>query len=122
MICFKVSEKKKIKIKKRWIQSSYAGVDVLVAAWKNSSKKRSFHLTRLAGVFGKLMSEYVLAYILSQERQIFIYKKQQEEKVWKKTFPRKLSSIVVGLLGTGNIGSVVAKSLSQMEMKVIGYK
>nr|MCJ2369172.1 D-2-hydroxyacid dehydrogenase [Aeromonas dhakensis] len=53
-----------------WLQSTYAGVDVLLDA----SCRRDYQLTNVRGIFGPLMSEYVFGHLLSLMRQIPLYR------------------------------------------------
>eukprot|EP01048_Picozoa_sp_COSAG05_P004203 COSAG05_NODE_217_length_13794_cov_5.734064_14_plen_357_part_01 len=62
----------------RWMQSSWAGVNVIF----DRTTKRDYTCTRLAGVFGPLMAEYVLGYILLHERRLLLAAEQQRTKLW----------------------------------------
>lgn len=93
--------------KLRWMQSTWAGVNVLFS----NTTKRDYVCTRVAGIFGMptigqcaatesrrlasnarrpwfvgmtgpLMAEYVLGYILLLERKLLLAKSQQEAKVF----------------------------------------
>ena len=78
------------------------------------------------------MSEYVFGHILGIERNLFAGRNNQPKKLWKpetfypvgeKTRPRKLSTLTLGLLGCGDIGSAVAKTAKDgFGMKVVVYK
>ena len=46
----------------RWVQSAWAGVTPLLTL-----PEHHFRLTGVKGIFGTLMSEYVLAYLLAHE-------------------------------------------------------
>jgi hypothetical protein len=50
-----------------WVQSTYAGVDALC----RPGLRRDYTLTGLRGIFGALMREYVLGWILALERDLF---------------------------------------------------
>jgi phosphoglycerate dehydrogenase-like enzyme len=62
-----------------WLQSTYAGVDVLLDA----SCRRDYLLTNVRGIFGPLMSEYVFGHLLSLTRQLPLYREQQQQGVWQ---------------------------------------
>jgi phosphoglycerate dehydrogenase-like enzyme len=61
-----------------WLQSTYAGVDVLLDA-----SCRDYLLTNVRGIFGPLMSEYVFGHLLSLTRQLPLYREQQQQGVWQ---------------------------------------
>ena len=63
----------------QWIQSTYAGVDGLVTP----SQRTDYLLTGVKDLFGPLMSEYVFAYILALERNIFQTYENQQERLWQ---------------------------------------
>ena len=49
-----------------WAQSIWAGVEPLL----DPASRHNYILTNARGVFGKLMSEYVIGYLLLHERKI----------------------------------------------------
>eukprot|EP01060_Flectonema_neradi_P008609 TRINITY_DN16145_c0_g1_i1.p1 TRINITY_DN16145_c0_g1~~TRINITY_DN16145_c0_g1_i1.p1 ORF type:complete len:316 (+),score=56.80 TRINITY_DN16145_c0_g1_i1:310-1257(+) len=103
----------------KWFQSTYAGVDKMQAV-----KRRDFILTRAKGVFGQLMAEYTLGYILNIERYISHSANCQRQHRWEETAHyrtcRSLSTLTLGIIGYGSIGEVVGKSAKGLNMKVIG--
>jgi glyoxylate/hydroxypyruvate reductase A len=102
----------------RWISSTGAGVDNVMAAREWLPK--GVPVTRMVHVFDTAMAEYVLGFLLAVQinfRQIF---RQQESKTWKGWhFPplRGATAVVVGL---GSIGSEVARTLKGHGLNVIG--
>lgn len=60
----------------------------------------SFKLTRLGGVFGKPMAEYVLGFVLSRERKLPMLRDLQQKKEWHGVREgydyRPLSSLTLG--------------------------
>mmetsp|Transcript_1529 Transcript_1529/g.1800 ORF Transcript_1529/g.1800 Transcript_1529/m.1800 type:complete len:354 (+) Transcript_1529:33-1094(+) len=103
----------------KWLSSTWAGVNSIMT----QDLKGNFLLTRLGGCFGELVSEYVFGHILAIERRLFVGLDDQKQRVWNpETYfpltesptgnqrPRKLSSLTIGLLGCGDIGSVVART------------
>eukprot|EP00002_Diphylleia_rotans_P000481 TRINITY_DN10253_c0_g1_i2.p1 TRINITY_DN10253_c0_g1~~TRINITY_DN10253_c0_g1_i2.p1 ORF type:complete len:437 (+),score=76.71 TRINITY_DN10253_c0_g1_i2:77-1387(+) len=95
------------------------------AAVKKSDYK--FKLTRVSGIFGEAMAEYCLGNIIARERKFFELKKLQEERKWGLQGGsvyqyRKLSSLTIFLLGTGDIAKEIARSAKQgFRMKVYGF-
>ena len=106
----------------RWMQSSWAGVNVLF----DRTKKRDYICTRVAGVFGPLMAEYVLGYILLHERRLLLAAEQQRTKIWdEKPFcqgTRPLAGLTLGLLGCGDIGQGIALGAKALGLKTVGFK
>ncbi len=101
-----------------WVQSTFAGVDALC----QPHLRQDYRLTGVKGIFGPLMSEYVMAYVLAFERKLFEIKHHQSNQVWKESSYRALTGLTIGIAGLGSIGSHVAKTASQFGMNVIGLK
>ena len=59
-----------------WAQSIWAGVEPLL----DPALRRDYTLTNARGVFGELMSEYVIGYLLAHERKIFQRREAQKNK------------------------------------------
>jgi phosphoglycerate dehydrogenase-like enzyme len=102
----------------KWVQSSFAGVEVLC----DPSQRTDYTLTGVKDIFGPLISEYVFAYILALERNIFQTRKNQFNSIWK-SFPyRSLTEVKIGICGLGSIGQHLAMTASYFKMKVSGLK
>jgi phosphoglycerate dehydrogenase-like enzyme len=101
----------------RWVQSIWAGVDPLL----DPSQRRDYLLTNARGVFGGLMSEFVISYMLLHERRIFQRFQAQQERRWERTITGSLRGKTLGLLGVGSIGSALARTAKFFEMNVRGY-
>lgn len=101
----------------KWIQSTWAGVEPLL----DSSLRRDYILTNARGVFGGLMSEYVIGYLLAHERRIFERMAAQRNKQWDKSLTGTLRGKTIGLLGVGSIGAEVARTAKFFGMQVRGY-
>ncbi|MCB0103928.1 MAG: D-2-hydroxyacid dehydrogenase [Anaerolineales bacterium] len=101
----------------RWVQSMWAGVEPLL----DPSLRRDYMLTNARGVFGGLMSEYVIGYLLAHERKIFQRAESQKNMIWDHSLTGSLKGKTIGLLGVGSIGAEVAKTARFFGMKVHGY-
>ena len=101
----------------KWVQSIWAGVEPLL----DPSLRRDYILTNARGVFGGLMTEYVMGYLLAHERKIFQYHEDQKVKKWKESNPGTLRGKSIGLLGVGSIGADLAHAAKFFGMKVRGY-
>lgn len=108
----------------RWVQSTYAGVDALV----RHSAYRGYQCTRLAGVFGQAMSEYVMMHVLALERRLLRDRELQARAEWGTCDAlanatsgeayRLLPSLTLGVLGFGDIGRRVGEVAAAMGMRV----
>ncbi len=101
----------------KWVQSIWAGVEPLM----DSALKRDYILTNARGVFGQLMSEYVLTYLLSHERKVLHLHGLQRKKEWDDSNNGTLRGRTIGLLGVGSIGAEVARMAKFFGMTVRGY-
>jgi phosphoglycerate dehydrogenase-like enzyme len=95
--------------KPRWLQSTWAGITPLLAA----ELPRDYCLTRAVGIFGQLMAEYLLTYMLAHERQLLA-------RHWDNTPAQGLAGRRVVLVGVGEIGTQVAHLFSALQLQVFG--
>jgi len=100
-----------------WAQSIWAGIEPLVGP----ASRRDYILTNARGVFGGLMSEYVIGYLLAHERKIFQRHEAQMNKHWEDSDTGTLRGKTIGLLGVGSIGAEVALTAKFFGMNVRGY-
>lgn len=101
----------------RWVQSTWAGVEPLL----DPALRRDYVLTNARGVFGELMTEYVLTYLLAHERQVFQRHAAQQAGRWAAIPPGTLRGKRLGLLGVGSIGSHLAHALKPLGLTIYGY-
>ena len=99
-----------------WVQSTWAGVDSLC----RPGLRRDYALTGAKGVFGKLISEYVMTYLFALERQIFKLRDNQSKKRWKPLRYRPAHEITLGIAGLGSIGRELARSARHFGIRVTG--
>ena len=113
---------------------------------------RPYALTRLGGVFGAQMAEYVLLHVLAQERGMRAWEQGQRERRWKahaagvaaagagEAAPRRddggrgkatgtghhvarrLGALRLGVLGYGDIGAHVARQCRVLGMTVVALR
>ena len=100
----------------QWVQSSWAGVDDLC----RPGLRRNYILTGVKGIFGSLISEYVMTYLFVLERRIFTMRSNQLEKRWLPLFYRPSQEITVGIIGLGSIGRHLARTARYFGLRVIG--
>lgn len=100
-----------------WAQSIWAGVEPLL----DPAARRDYILTNARGVFGKLMSEYIVGYLLAHERKMFQRIEAQKNQHWEDSDTGTLRGKIIGLLGVGSIGAEVARTAKFFGMTVRGY-
>jgi phosphoglycerate dehydrogenase-like enzyme len=99
-----------------WVQSTWAGVERLV----EPCRRLRLPLTGVRGIFGPLISEYVMAYILAIERRLFDTRADQRRRAWRDRPYRSLAGLEIGVMGLGSIGRHVARTASAFGMRVRG--
>ncbi|MBE0585922.1 MAG: D-2-hydroxyacid dehydrogenase [Desulfofustis sp.] len=102
----------------RWVQSTFAGVDALLAP----GLRTDYLLTGVKNVHGPLLSEYVMAYVLARERHVFTISQQQLNHLWQPLPYRGLNGLIIGIIGLGSIGRHIAKTAHFFGMRVLGMK
>ena len=93
--------------KPQWLQSTWAGITPLLA----DGLKRDYRLSRAVGIFGQVMAEYVLTYMLGHEREVIARLLSQVERKWDNRTGRSLVGRKVLIVGAGDIGQSVAQFL-----------
>ncbi|MDG0978957.1 MAG: D-2-hydroxyacid dehydrogenase [Halieaceae bacterium] len=97
----------------KWVQSTWAGVTPLM-----NHSRRDYQLTVLKGVFGQVMSEYVLGWILALEREISDY---AQDSSWNQRAPVTILGKRLGIMGTGDIACDVAIAAKALGLRVTGF-
>jgi glyoxylate/hydroxypyruvate reductase A len=101
-----------------WVQSLWAGVERLVAAWPADGPP----IVRLVDrEMSRTMAEAVLAWTYYLQRDMPAYARQQRESAWCQRPYRKPSDMTVGILGLGALGTEAAQRLTQAGFKVAGW-
>lgn len=100
-----------------WVQSLWAGVEKLVGAFD-----RPLPIVRLVDPeMARAMAEAVLAWTYYLHRDMPAYARQQRAGVWRQHAYRKPSSLTVGLLGLGALGTAAAAMLGAAGFRVVGW-
>ena len=102
----------------KWFSSIGAGNEDLV---KNLYLPENVTLSK-ATVYGKMMAEYVFAYLLCFNRHVAKHLKDQRKRVWDRVRPGRLRGKVLGILGLGSVGKEITKRGKQFGMNVLGLK
>lgn len=93
--------------KPQWLQSTWAGITPLLAPGLG----RDYRLSRAVGIFGQVMAEYVLTYMLGHEREVMARLVSQVERKWDSRTGQSLVGRKVLIVGAGDIGQTVAQFL-----------
>lgn len=67
------------------------------------------------------MVEYVVYQILRWHREMALYEKDQNERIWCQRMQQSATTRSVGILGMGELGGAVATALSHFGFKVSGW-
>ncbi len=102
--------------KPQWIQSTWAGITPLLA----DGLPHDYRLTRAVGIFGQVMAEYMLTYMLGHEREVLSRLVSQVERRWDDRPGRTLEGRKVLVVGTGDIGQRVAEFLQPFGVVLYG--
>ncbi len=100
----------------QWMQSTWAGITPLLA----DGLPRNYRLTRAVGIFGQVMAEYVLTYMLGHEREVLPRLVSQVERKWDNRQGVSLNGRKVLIVGTGDIGQSVAQFLQPFGVELYG--
>lgn len=85
-------------------------------------KEKGIHLCNAANVYNVGMAEFVVfAVLMSAKRYNKSIKNRRIRLLRNYKYITELAGKTAGILGTGNIGSEIAKRLASFDMHVIGY-
>ncbi|PSU31240.1 D-2-hydroxyacid dehydrogenase [Photobacterium lutimaris] len=99
-----------------WIQSTFAGIDALTPP----HLRQDYTLTNIRDCFGQLISEYVLGLTIAHQRHFTTYQTQQHTNHWQPYPYHTIASQTMVILGTGSIGSHLARSAKALGLNIIG--
>jgi len=100
----------------RWVQNMGAGVERLLLP----ELPRRVKVTRVAGIFGPWMAEYVLGWCLWLTQRTELFRAQQRERRWRPETPMRLHGATLCVVGLGDIGRTVARAARGFGMRVVG--
>jgi glyoxylate/hydroxypyruvate reductase len=100
-----------------WLQVMGAGVDsALVPALP-----AAVVVTRIPGIFGPWMREYVLGWSLAITQRTETYRSAQRERRWREEIlPERLAGKTMAIVGLGDIGRTIASGARALGVRVIG--
>ena len=102
--------------KLRWVQNMGAGVERVMLP----ELPRRVRVTRVAGIFGPWMAEYVLGWCLWVTQRTELFRAQQRERRWRQVDPQRLHGATLCVVGLGDIGRTIARGARAFEMRVGG--
>ena len=104
----------------KFIQMTWAGADIYTC---DGAFPQGIRLATASGAFGGVISEYVIGAILCVYRRFPEYIENQKVCIWRDAgAERTIEGKTALILGTGDIGSNVAKRLSAFGTKNIGVR
>ena len=103
--------------KLKWLFSFSAGVESLPFA---EFIDKGIIVTNTKGLLGSHMAEQTIGMMIAFSRRFKRYYKNQLQKVWEPVLMDELSEKTLCIIGSGSIGSEIAKKAKVFDMKVIG--
>lgn len=104
----------------KFVQMTWAGADIYTC---DGAFPQGIRLATASGAFGGVISEYVVGAILCIYRRFPEYVENQKVCIWRDAgAERTIEGKTALVLGTGDIGSNIAKRLSAFGTKNIGIR
>jgi glyoxylate/hydroxypyruvate reductase A len=101
----------------RWIHAMGAGVEWALVP----EVPPSVAVTRVPGVFGPWMAEYVLGWSLRITQRMATYLDAQQRRQWvSHVLPARLGGKTLTIVGLGDIGRAIARAARAVGMHVVG--
>jgi phosphoglycerate dehydrogenase-like enzyme len=101
----------------RWVHCSGAGVD----AWLYPVElAKDILLTKTSESFGPMIAEWALARALAFCQDLLALADDQRRKEWRSRDPRFIRGTTAVVVGTGDVGSHVARAFASMGCRIVG--
>ncbi|HUW63997.1 MAG TPA: D-2-hydroxyacid dehydrogenase [Spirochaetia bacterium] len=102
----------------RWVQLFRAGVDMLPL---RDLLAREITVTTVSGIHAIPMAEHALAMIIMLAHKFHLFGRRQAQKKWnREAVITEAWEKTVGIIGTGHVGTEVAKKARALGMRSIG--
>jgi phosphoglycerate dehydrogenase-like enzyme len=101
----------------RWVHCTGAGVDAFVL---DDPLPSDILLTRTSEPFGPQIAEYCLSRALAFTQHLRALERQQPQRLWKQLDIATLAGSEVIVVGTGEVGSAIARKFAAVGCKVRG--
>jgi len=103
----------------KFFQAISAGYDSLPL---DAFKEKGIKLANARNVYSVPIAELTVMRILELYKKSFMYMKQQEKHEWKRDFRlQEMTDKKIAVLGTGSIGTQIAKRLKAFDAITIGF-
>ncbi|OOE09955.1 D-2-hydroxyacid dehydrogenase [Fictibacillus arsenicus] len=103
----------------KWIMVISAGLDKMPF---KALQEKDILITNARGIHKIPMAEYTISMMLQVSRKVKELMGNQKQHKWDRKVPMtEISGQTIGILGTGAIGSEVARLAKAFHMKTIGY-
>lgn len=103
----------------QYVASFGAGVDFLL---EDPEFPPGIPITRVVDpVLASDMSEFVIGAILSHLKNLYQYKTDQLNSVWKPLPYKRITDVKVGIMGLGELGTALSKDLISLGFRVLGW-
>ncbi|KAE8974666.1 hypothetical protein PR003_g20475 [Phytophthora rubi] len=109
--------------KVQWVQGTYAGVDSY-HQFPEAPADPGFTVTRAGGIMPTALAQFVFGYVIAIERKFFEAKEFQENREfarWELKY-RSFRQLTIGILGLGDVGQEIGRTLKASGFQVIGFK
>lgn len=103
----------------KWIQSMSAGVENYA---RSKLIPSNVIITKIKGIFGSFMSEYVVGYILAITQNMKKAFANQKERCWEPFAVDSVRYKTVGVMGLGSVGAYIAYQVYLMGATVIALE
>jgi phosphoglycerate dehydrogenase-like enzyme len=107
-----------------WVHSIGAGVDGFLSAVPSSRRSVGWPegvlLTRASEPFGPQMGEYVVARVLAVCQHLSRFAEDQRARRWTPLTPRRAAGTRAVVVGTGEVGTGIARALEAIGVEVTG--
>ncbi|WP_098446630.1 D-2-hydroxyacid dehydrogenase [Bacillus sp. es.036] len=102
----------------KWIMVLSAGLERMPL---QAIKEKKILLTNARGIHCIPMAEYTLSVMLQVARDTKVVFANESSKIWKKKTPiREITGSTIGIIGTGAIGSEIARVAKAFRIKTLG--
>lgn len=101
----------------KWVHSTKTGIDHLSDP---RLRERNILLTSSKGVHSSRIAEFVMACIFELSKRISEHICLTRTREWKELQSIELEGKLIGILGTGGLGTAIAKKAKGLGMKTIG--
>lgn len=99
----------------KWVQSTWAGVERLLG----TDVRHDYALTNVRDIFGPLMCEYLLTYLLGHVRRADEHAVAQVNKRWLNENTGVLRGKTLLMFGAGSIGQYISRTLQFLGVHVL---